>query len=92
MLYINDICNVSEVLKFILFADDTNLFMSGKDIQLISAVLNRELVELNTWFKVDKLSLNVKKTNFIVFCSHFSINIAGEEIERLLLLNFSGLQ
>ena len=27
ILYINDICNVSPVLKFILFADDTNIFL-----------------------------------------------------------------
>ncbi len=29
--YINDICNVSPVLKFILFADDTNMFCPGSD-------------------------------------------------------------
>ena len=32
ILYINDMCNVSTLLKPILFADDTNLFYSGKDI------------------------------------------------------------
>ena len=31
ILYINDICNVSPVFKFILFADDTNIFCSGSD-------------------------------------------------------------
>ena len=33
ILYINDLCSVSEVLKFVLFADDTNLFVSGSNIQ-----------------------------------------------------------
>ena len=33
ILYINDMCNVSTLLKPILFADDTNLFYSGKDIK-----------------------------------------------------------
>ena len=32
ILYMNDMCNVSTLLKPILFADDTNLFYSGKDI------------------------------------------------------------
>ena len=36
ILYFNDICNVSPVLNFIVFADDTNMFCSGSDIvQLI---------------------------------------------------------
>ena len=31
LLYINDLCNTSKVFKFILFADDTNIFCTGKD-------------------------------------------------------------
>ena len=30
-VYINDLYNISTLLKFILFADDTNIFCSGKD-------------------------------------------------------------
>ena len=33
IIYINDLCNVSDLLKFVLFADDTNLFASGTDIK-----------------------------------------------------------
>ena len=33
ILYINDLANVSDKLKFILFADDTNVFVSGKNIK-----------------------------------------------------------
>ena len=32
LLYMNDICNVSTILKCILFADDTNFLCSGDDI------------------------------------------------------------
>ena len=31
VLYVNDICNISKVLIFVLFADDTNIFYSGHD-------------------------------------------------------------
>ena len=31
--YVHDICNVSKLIKCILFADDTNLFFSGKCIK-----------------------------------------------------------
>ena len=33
LLYINDICNVSSNLQFILFADDSNLFTSGSSLE-----------------------------------------------------------
>jgi len=32
LLYINDLCSVTKLLSFIMFADDTNLFISGKNI------------------------------------------------------------
>ena len=65
IMYINDICNVSNILKFVLFADDTNIFCSGKDIYQLSKLLCIELDKLNIWFAVNKLSLNVSKTNFM---------------------------
>ena len=67
ILYINDLANVSDKLKFILFADDTNVFVSGKNIKNVCDVLNKELENMNIWFKVNKLSLNVSKTNYMIF-------------------------
>ena len=58
ILYINDMCNVSTLLKPILFADDTNLFYSGKDIDELCSVVSIELDKLCIWFQVNKLSLN----------------------------------
>ena len=46
ILYINDMCNVSTLLKPILFADDTNLFYSGKDIDELCSVVSIELDKL----------------------------------------------
>ena len=67
ILYINDICNVSNLVKFVLFADDTNIFKSGTDIVTLSEQMSNELRKLNVWFNVNKLSLNVSKTHFIIF-------------------------
>ena len=64
ILYINDI---SKILKFILFADDTNIFYSGTNIQQVENVITAEHLNLTEWFKVNKLSLNVSKTSFIIF-------------------------
>ena len=67
ILYINDICNVSQILKFVLFADDTNILYSDANLNNLNIVGNIELDKLNTWFIINKLSLNVSKTNYILF-------------------------
>ena len=42
-IYINDIANSSDILKFFLFADDTSIFLSNKDIDQLEKTLNEEL-------------------------------------------------
>ena len=41
ILYINDICNTSSLLKFILFADDTTIFWSGRDLTELSRHMSK---------------------------------------------------
>ena len=67
ILYINDICNVSKLLHLILFADDTNSFYTGSNLEDISTVLSNELEKISVWFSLNKLSLNVSKTNYMIF-------------------------
>ena len=67
LLYINDLCNVSKVVDFILFADDTNIFFSHKDFNLLPEILNSEMLKLTQWCRANKLSINFKKSNFMVF-------------------------
>ena len=62
ILYVNDICNVSTIFKFILFADDTNMFYSNSDIADLVQLTNIELEKLRVWFAVNRLSLNISKT------------------------------
>ena len=56
IIYINDICNVSDVVKCVLFADDTNIFCSERNLTDLQLTLNRELGKLFVWFSVNKLS------------------------------------
>ena len=65
--YVNDICNISKILDLILFADDTNLFCTGDNLKDLSEKVCEELTKLNIWFALNKLSLNVSKTNYMVF-------------------------
>ena len=67
LLYINDLMLVSSKLKNIMFADDTNLFLTGNSMNVIEQQLNHELTLVNTWFQANLLSLNAKKTSYMIF-------------------------
>ena len=67
--YINDICNVSDILFLILFADDTNIFLNGKDIDELVKCMNCESSKVVIWLAANKLSLNIEKTHFMIFRS-----------------------
>ena len=63
----NLLCNVSDVVKCVIFADDTNIFCSERNLTDLQLTLNRELSKLFLWFSVNKRSLNLSKTNYILF-------------------------
>ena len=67
LLYINDISESSKILKFFLFADDTTVFYSDKNDVATENLLNCELSKVSNWLSANKLSLNVKKSNFLHF-------------------------
>lgn len=67
LLYINDLPLCSKIAKFILFADDTNILFSHHDPKELELIINSELKYISNWFKENKLSLNVKKTNYMIF-------------------------
>ena len=54
IIYINDICKVSDVVKCVLFAADTNIFCSEKNLIDLQLTLNRELGKLFVWFSCSK--------------------------------------
>ena len=54
--------------KIIIFADDTNLFCTSKDIVSVNVTICNELIELKKWFASNKLLLNITKTNYMIFC------------------------
>ena len=102
ILYINDIVKVSTVLNPVcpvLFADDTSLFHAHTDFDTLIEEINEELQKITTWFHTNKLSLNIKKSNFIIFlpkgkkCNteNVKININGNEIKRVNFTKFLGI-
>ena len=67
LIYINDLANVSPFFLSLLFADDTNLFISNSDFDILIDTINNELDSIYTWLKANKLSLHIGKTNCMLF-------------------------
>jgi hypothetical protein len=67
LIYINDFNKSSDYLDFHLFADDSNLFFAHKSLQSLELHLNEQLCKVDQWLCVNKLSLNVEKSNFVIF-------------------------
>ena len=57
----------SSKITAVMFADDTNFFISGNSIENLFAEMNLELNKVSTWFRANKLSLNAIKTKFSLF-------------------------
>ena len=62
IIYINDITQSSKHFNFIIYADDTTLCSTVK-INADATQLNMELNNVSQWLNLNKLSLNVKKSN-----------------------------
>ena len=67
LIYINDLADVSNILFALMFADDSNMFLSGKDPDDLINIMNQEMIKLVGWLNLNKLSLNLKKTHFMIF-------------------------
>ena len=91
LIYINDLCTVCKNTIPVLFADDTNLFSGGVD------GVNHDLAVITKWLKVNKLSLNIKKTHYICFTTKnkikpdISLNIDGQYIAEVTSSKFLGV-
>ena len=67
LLYINDIKNSSKILKVFLYAGDTNTLPISKSIQELESIYNNELSYVTDWLNANKLTLNVEKSNLVLF-------------------------
>ena len=66
---INDFSHCSTLLDFHLFADGANLFCKHKNLRDLETILNNEVVNVHTWLCTNRLSLNIDKSNFVIFHS-----------------------
>ena len=67
LIFINDIVNSSNSAEYVLFADDTNIFVTGEDENEVFRKANNVLKEVSNYMKSNKLHINVGKTCFMHF-------------------------
>ena len=97
LLYINDLPNVSKKLKIFLFADDTNIYLDSNDPNTLEKEMNKELQKLYDWLGINRLSLNLTKTNFLLFHSinktkaSITIKINKKAIEEVKYVKYLGV-
>ena len=73
IIFINDITKdiQSDIL---LFADDTSLLASGKNLEDTATILNRDLLKISEWAKNWKINFNAKKSKNMIFSKKEIVN------------------
>ena len=99
LVYVNDLALVSPLLDTILFADDTTLSMSDPIYSQLSLNINAEIDKIKSWTISNRMSLNVSKTNALIFSNKTlplnyenSLKIGNSPINIIDSCKFLGVQ
>ena len=67
MLYVNDVHRCSNKFRFYLFTDSTNILYAEKNLKDLETIVNNEQQNLCNRLAANKLTLNINKSNFVIF-------------------------
>ena len=95
LMYINDMSQCSE-LDFIHFADDTTVVASDDTESGLFVKVNRGLSHIDKWLSVNRLSLNIKKTKYMIITNKALLNrsklkIRNKKIKKIDCIKFLGV-
>ena len=66
-VFCNDIYTSITHCDLILFADDTTMYASHHNSNYLNYIIQEDLDNLNTWFKLNSLTLNIQKSSVMEF-------------------------
>ena len=69
LIYINDLPSAVQGSTVSMYADDTSLRLKSRDISRLNEAINDALAHLDSWWKGNKLSLNVAKTQSMLIAT-----------------------
>jgi len=92
--YISDIVKASN-FNIVLYADDINLQISGKNHEILEKTVNHELKKIDHWVRANKLCINYSKSNFMLMNNYkninFSVSINHHPISKQSSLKYLGV-
>ena len=98
IIYTNDLPNELTDVKTILFADNTTIYITSNNVDHMLDKMNTQLIILADWFKANKLSLNIGKTNYMLLSNkrntpvpNGNITIDGKRIHEAMSVKFLGI-
>ena len=99
LLYVNDFHCCSDIFDFHLFAHDANLFYKNKSLSILQTNINTELSNIHIWLCANKLSLNIEKSNLVIFHSpqkklqshYFYLAINNNQLKREFCIKYLGI-
>ena len=98
LIYVNDLPKCTTNGKSIMFADDTSIFFKGNCCKSLYNVANQDLQSIDAWLISNKLSLNVNKSNHILFqtanCKvlpNINLKLRGKIVKKVRSAKFLGV-
>jgi hypothetical protein len=92
LLYVNDLPNCLKKSHAAMYADDTNITVRSSSLTYLEEALNDELENIHQWLLSNKLTLNVKKTEYMVigtrqrlrnFSQDINVSIDGKVLKEV---------
>ena len=95
IIYINDFSNVLTKLKSVHYADDTTLYFSGGSVEEVVDVVNGELKEVDSWLICNRLSINFKKTHYMIISNrnvyNMDLNLRNKRLKKCSVVKLLGI-
>ena len=98
LIHVNDFKNCLNIAKAIMFADDTTIISTKKNLPELFISINEELMNIDAWLIANKLSVNIKKTNYILFQTigshcpeNLTVRLRNVPIQKVSSIKFLGL-
>ena len=95
LIYINDLVNATVFASFYLFADDTAVTIKASDFAELQQKVNKVTADVSQWFRANRLSLNVQKTNYQIYsrsCSQdLQVKLNDKSVLRKSCIKYLGI-
>ena len=93
-LHINDICASLKFINVILYADNTTLYVFGKNTKALRVKMQSDLNSVSMWLSANKLKLNIGKTKCLLFSKNsndkIDLQLYNKKIEQVKCFKFLG--